>query len=55
MTVETEDNLNPLMNASGVHCMTVAEMDELARVRLEPYRDNGNAAIERSNPQHSLS
>ena len=22
---------NPLMNASGVHCMTVAEMDELAQ------------------------
>ena len=35
MTVETSflgiTLANPLMNASGVHCMTVAEMDELAQ------------------------
>ena len=35
MTVETSflgiTLANPLMNASGVHCMTAAEMDELAQ------------------------
>ena len=40
MTVETSflgiTLANPLMNASGVHCMTVAEMDELAQSAAEP-------------------
>ena len=43
---------NPLMNASGVHCMTTKELDELAASRAGAFITKSSTTLERAgNPE----